>query len=276
MTREEVLASCLKIFEDEADYVKCLNLLSTSDHFFARDLEGWIHSLLFDFAKAKLCYDVGLRLADEQLFTGHVGLTIMDIPRYVFLHTQIFESALMEKHPDPATRFVEIKFKDDSPNFWKRLNDKNAESFGHSFANAINRYLEACLLLHLGYPSLSLAKYNEVLPVASANVFTSQLGKIYFGKALACYNLGNRVEEFEKSLEDAVMAVHTTRGISRQMSRAARFYAIFSFLGRKKEAQEWREFLVSFKCPDLTKEIYLKLSQRILARCNQLDRAVFF
>lgn len=277
MSRNDSLVECVEAFNKEADYNKSLYLLGKADHFFAKVLEGWIHSLRGDFIKAKLSYDLAIKLADEQLFAGDGSLEIMDLPRYVFLHAHIFDSMLMEKHTANAASWVEIKFNDDSPRFWKKFGEKEAESFGHTLANAVSTYLEACFLLHLGHASSSLEKYNAVLRQLSVAPIRHPplLGKIYLGKALALYNMGDKVTQFEKSLEDAALAVHTTQGLSKQLSMAARFIGVFSFLGRKTEVAEWREFIISRPCPTDTKEIYLKLARRILDRCNRLDRAVF-
>lgn len=265
-----------KRFTEIADLDKSFQELRGHTHFFAETMRGRIRSLQLRFREAWRHFDRASELIDE--FEEDKD----NLVRQFLLEIYRFDNALTETPVDPDTDVplfdlpsIDTPWTTNSESAAAHIDLPRILSKHQDVKRALDqrRQCEALLRLHLGQcKEAEMILQNLIGDNPGAR--PAQLAAYYLGLAACQETLGRR-EEAERNIQNASLAASVIGEALSAATAVSQLIGIHRFLEQPTAAEEWEEFLdLHVKCPQVTKEIFLRRAELISGRCREHSRPV--
>jgi tetratricopeptide (TPR) repeat protein len=248
-------------FFAEADLERSYRELAGYSHFFAETMRGRIRSLQLRFGEAWEHFEAADCLKE------HFVESVANLTRQFLLEIYRFENALVERSVEPDIDVPECPIPDIDPAILGDFPEVK-------YVIDLRKLSEAVLRLHLGECAEAAELYEQLIRENPGST-PDRLASWYLGLAACQHTLGLH-DAAAANLENASYAAQAIEPPLIAVAAGVTLHAIHRFLEKEEEARDWQAFVERIRCPEITKELFLKRAERLFERCREHNRLVVF
>jgi hypothetical protein len=248
-----------KEFFEVADLEQSFRRLRGLRHFYAAAMRGRIRSLQLRVPEAWDHFDRASRLVLK------VPVTIPNLVRQFMLNLYLFDNALLDGPVDRSPPIPHAKIPTLPPQV-------AAEYPEVAQVIELRRAAEGFLRLHMGEDAVARKIFRRLIADRGSNA-DAALAVHYCGLAAAEQNLGHAAQA-RLHLENAGFAVQSGGSKLNRARAASILFAFYSWLEMEEDAEGWRIYLENLKCPEPTRDVFIRRAHLLVERCTEQQSLV--